>query len=59
MIKCNSSKNNCYEKCVIDMDEQQSLGGNICCDTAEDLDFKRKDILEQCEYAETIEKSNS
>lgn len=57
MIKCNSSKNNCYKKCVIDMDGQESSGGDICCDTAEDLDFKREDILNTCKYAESVDKN--
>lgn len=53
MIKCNSPHANCYEKCVVDMDAQQSCGGTICCDMAEDMDFDRKKILEHCEYAES------
>ena len=27
----------------------------ICCDTAEDIDFDQKEILNQCEYAEEIQ----
>lgn len=43
-----------YEKCVVDMDGVDSQGGTIVCDIAEDLDFDRKEILNQCEYAEEI-----
>ena len=28
------------------------IGGAICCDTAEDLNFSREKILTCCEYAE-------
>ena len=52
MIKCNS-RFACYEKCVVDMDAQQSQGGTICCDMAEDMDFDRERILQNCEYAES------
>lgn len=52
MIKCNSPFAY-YDKCIIDMDGQQSFGGTICCDTAEDLNFRREDILTHCEYAES------
>ena len=34
------------------MDGLQSMGGTIVCDTAEDLDFDRVEILRKCEYAE-------
>lgn len=54
MIKCNSSYARDYEKCVIDMDGIDSRGGIIGCDIAEDLDFDREEILNQCEYAEEI-----
>ena len=55
MIRCNSPYANCYNKCVIDIDGQQSIGGNICCDTAEDLKFKREGILTHCKYAQPID----
>lgn len=53
MIKCNSKFAYC-DKCVADMDAQQSLGGTICCDTAEDLEYNKENILTHCEYAELI-----
>lgn len=53
MVKCNSPFAYCDE-CIIDMDGLRTLGGTIVCDTAEDLDFDRKEILNQCEYAEEI-----
>ncbi len=52
MIKCNS-RFACYGRCVADMDAQQSQGGTICCDTAEDMDFDKQCILQNCEYAES------
>lgn len=52
MIKCNSPKGYC-QKCVIDMDGQESQGGAICCDIAEDLEFRREDILTHCEHSES------
>ena len=51
MIKCKNKKGLC-NKCIIDMDGQQSIGGTIVCDTAEDLNFDRVEILRKCEYAE-------
>ena len=51
MIRC-KSRYGFYDRCVIDMDGQQSIGGTICCDIAEDLDFDREEILRKCEYAE-------
>lgn len=54
MIKCNSPYAIDCQQCIIDMDSMESLGGIICCDTAEDLDFNREEILKQCEYAEEI-----
>lgn len=50
MIKC-ASPFGYYNRCVVDMDTQQSLGGTICCDTAEDANFDRTQILKQCPYA--------
>ena len=48
MVMCNSPWG--FRKtCVASMDGQQSHGGTICCDTAEDLDFQEEDILKQCE----------
>lgn len=54
MVMCNSP---CgfQNICVASMDGQQSHGGTICCDTAEDLDFNEKDILRQCKYAKKEE----
>lgn len=51
MIICKSKYGVC-DRCVIDMDGQQSFGGTIVCDTAEDLNFNRVEILRKCEYAE-------
>lgn len=51
MIRC-KSRYGFYDRCVIDMNGQQSIGGTICCDIAEDLDFDREEILRKCEYAE-------
>lgn len=51
MIKCNSH----FEVdaiCVACMDAQQSLGGTIVCDTAEELDYNEENILKICEFAE-------
>ncbi len=54
MIRCNSPF--AYgDRCVVDMDAQQSHGGTICCNTAEDLDFNVACILERCGYAERME----
>ena len=50
MVMCNSPLG-FWKTCVACMDGQQSHGGTICCDTAEDLDFQEEDILKQCEYA--------
>lgn len=36
------------------MDGMDSQGGIIGCDTTEDLDFDKKEILKQCEYAEDV-----
>ena len=54
MIRCKSKYGIC-DRCVIDMDGLQSMGGTIVCDTAEDLDFDRVEILRKCEYAETAD----
>ena len=51
MIKCNSP-HRYYQKCIIDCNANETLGGTIVCDTAEDLNFQRKNILTHCEYAE-------
>lgn len=51
MIRCKSKYGVC-DRCVVDMDGQQSIGGIIVCDTAEDLGFDREEILRKCEYAE-------
>lgn len=51
MIKC-KSKYAYGCKCVIDMSSAELIGGAICCDTAEDLNFSREKILTCCEYAE-------
>lgn len=57
MIRCNSPF--AYEgRCVADMDSQQSHGGTICCDMAEDLDFDKACILKQCEHAEKVVDGN-
>ena len=49
MIRCNS-QNGCG-KCVAEMDGQESKGGTIVCDIAEDLEFCIDDILAICEFA--------
>lgn len=54
MIRCNSPFSY-MDRCVIDMDSQQSCGGTICCDMAEDMDFDRERILRRCEHAENEE----
>ena len=54
MVMCNSPWG-FWKTCVASMDGQQSHGGTICCDTAEDLDFQEEDILKQCEYAKKEE----
>lgn len=51
MIICKNKYGVC-DRCVADMDGLQSIGGTICCDIAEDLDFDRVEILRKCEYAE-------
>lgn len=57
MIKCNSF--HAYsETCVACMDAQQSLGGTITCDVAEDLDFDEESILHICQYAEKVATKN-
>ncbi len=43
---------------MADMDSQQSHGGTICCDMAEDLDFDHECILRMCEHAERMEDGN-
>lgn len=48
-MRCNGNLG--YEKCVIDMDGQQSKGGTICCDRAEDCGFDRASILQRCDCA--------
>ena len=50
MIKCNSPHGYC-KKCIIDCNANETLGGTIVCDTAEDLNFQKEDILTHCEYA--------
>ena len=52
MIICKNKYGVC-DRCVADMDGLQSIGGTICCDIAEDLDFDRVEILRKCEYAES------
>lgn len=54
MVMCNSPWG-FWKTCVASMDGQQSHGGTICGDTAEDLDFQEEDILKQCEYAKKEE----
>lgn len=50
MIKCKGDYGYC--RCVIDMDAQQSHGGDVSCDMAENLNYNRECILSKCEYAE-------
>lgn len=52
MIKCKSKYGIC-DRCIIDMDSYQSIGGTIICDIAEDLCFDRAEILKKCEHAES------
>ena len=57
MIRCDSPF--AYgDRCVVDMDAQQSHGGTICCNMAENLSFDRACILKQCEHAERMEDGN-
>ena len=58
MIKCNSPHGYC-KKCIIDCDANETLGGTIVCDTAEDLNFQREDILTHCKYAEPTDIYNA
>ena len=54
MIKCKSKyAHGC--KCVVDMSSEELIGESICCDTAEDLNFRREKILTCCEYAEPVD----
>lgn len=53
MIKCHSLFAYC-DRCVADMDSQQSLEGRICCDIADDMSFDKEDITKYCPYAEQI-----
>lgn len=57
MIRCNSPFAYGY-RCVADMDSQQSKGGTICCDFAEELDFDHESILKMCEHAERVVDGN-
>lgn len=50
MIKC-ISKFAYGTKCIIDMDAQETKGGAICCDIAEECDFDREEIVDRCIYA--------
>lgn len=54
MIKCNSPHGYC-KKCIIDCDSKDTLGGTIICDTAENFNFNREEILVNCEYAEPVD----
>lgn len=54
MKRINCKLDKVYGKCVIDMDSCQTNGGDIQCDTAEDLNFEREKILRHCEYSEEI-----
>jgi radical SAM superfamily enzyme len=40
---------------IVEMDGQQTRGGCIVCDMAEECDFNRDLILKTCEYAEQME----
>lgn len=50
MIKCNSKNGD--GRCVCNMDAQQSLGGTITCDFAEEYNFDKDEILRECDMAE-------
>lgn len=52
MIKCNSGYG--FGKCIVEMDGQQTRGGCIVCDMAEECEFNRDLILKTCEYSEQI-----
>ncbi len=58
MIKCKSKYAHGCE-CVIDMSSAELIGGSICCDTAEDLNFNREKILNCCKYAEHVDIKNA
>lgn len=51
MIKCNSPQT-CCTRCVVEMDPQQTFGGETCCRIAEGCKFRREEILTRCKYAE-------
>ena len=55
VIKCNSPFRY-SDICVACMDAQQSCGGTIICDIAEDYDYEEQDILVCCKYGELINK---
>lgn len=57
MLKC--KLNGMCDKCIIDMDAFETMGGMIGCDTAEDLDFNRIEILRKCKYAESDDINNA
>lgn len=49
MIRCTALKG--CGKCVAEMDGQESRGGTVVCDIAEDLEFCKDDIIALCEFA--------
>lgn len=53
MIKCNSSYG--FGKCIVEMDGQQTHGGCIVCDIAEECNFERDTILKRCKAASYID----
>lgn len=55
MIECTSRHARENGRCVAEMDSQQSQGGTICCDWAEDMDYDAETILKHCPYAERVE----
>lgn len=48
-IRCKCSTG--YGMCIADMDAQQTLGGTIVCDMAEECNFDKSLILKRCEHA--------
>ena len=51
MLKCKSDKCNEYGICVCEADAQQLNGGDISCDIAEDCDYNKEIVMNECQYA--------
>lgn len=55
MIGCKSKYG--FGKCIVNMGAQETLGGVICCDLAEECDYNEELILKMCEFAEEEEQT--